>query len=164
MSCLSLKPDMKRVHPSGYQKRAETAKKIAASVDNVPKIHSFFSPSTSTVTTDETLETPYHSVNVEDVVVLDDTSHTTSASAEDISVPQTIIQTEITECISSAIPCIQAEFEHDDFYDLAYPSDRGHFEDTITDLGLKKKIVLYGPCQPNITFTSNEDGRKFSID
>jgi len=34
---------MKRVHPSGFQKRAEMAKKIDVSVDSVPKINSFFS-------------------------------------------------------------------------------------------------------------------------
>jgi hypothetical protein len=52
----------------------------------------------------------------------------------------------------------------DEFFDNKYPSDRGHFNATVTDTDITRKIVMHGPCQPDISFPPNEKGRRFSAD
>ncbi|KAL5246018.1 hypothetical protein ACI65C_013426 [Semiaphis heraclei] len=48
-----------------------------------------------------------------------------------------------------------------------YPTDRGHFEETIISSDLKRIILQYGPCRPKIDFPYHKDGsgipRKCSI-
>jgi Domain of unknown function (DUF4371)/hAT family C-terminal dimerisation region len=152
---------MKRVHPSGFQKRTEMAKKIAASVDSVPKINSFFKTLISNVALeDETVNMPMplplHSEE-QNMLVLDATSN------EGLPVSETVIT---AECVSTtdADSTHELDTDSDSFYDQTYPTDRGNFDDTILDTDLKKKIVLFGPCQPHIPFPSNDTGRKFSVE
>jgi len=42
-----------------------------------------------------------------------------------------------------------------------YPTDRIHFEDTIKNNYIKRCILAYGPCRPDIVFpkTTKEDGK-----
>lgn len=42
-----------------------------------------------------------------------------------------------------------------------YPTDRIHFEDTINNNYIKRCILTYGPCRPEIVFpkTTKEDGK-----
>jgi len=37
----------------------------------------------------------------------------------------------------------------------AFPTDRGKFSETINNANLKRKIILFGPCKPNIKFPVN---------
>lgn len=37
----------------------------------------------------------------------------------------------------------------------AFPTDRGKFPETIYNAHLKRKIILFGPCKPNIKFPEN---------
>lgn len=181
---------MKRIHPSGFQKRSEMAKKKAAAVGNVPKINSFF----STASAEDTR-------SVASGTALSTQVDTDNNDPELPQFPQTVIKTEIDECLNTAsndsnelnealdgtgdIPDNNTvntsqldhpdsdsignvtnviEVAHDQFYDQEYPSDRGNYDETIVDLDLKRKIVQYGPCQPHINFQPNESGRKFSSD
>lgn len=45
-----------------------------------------------------------------------------------------------------------------------YPTDRAHFLKIALSDDIKKSIIAYGPCQPDIEFPRNEDKRKFSIE
>jgi len=56
---------------------------------------------------------------------------------------------------------------------LDFPTDRGHFPETLTSSSLKKQIILYGPCKPsenfllcsNSMFTDGKSNpRRFSSD
>lgn len=46
---------------------------------------------------------------------------------------------------------------------LDYPTDRGHFVGVYLSNHMKKSIMTYGPCRPDIEFPRNDDKRKFSI-
>ena len=146
---------MKRVHPSGYQKRAEIAKKIAASVENAPKINSLFQRRSAATDHDHTLATEGSEHNATGTGVSGVEDNTSGVEVAEV--------VEVGDTADTAIGG-NNQTEQDAFSDLEYPSDRGHYEDTIGDMDLKKKIVLCGPCQPHIMFKSNEAGRKFSVD
>lgn len=37
-------------------------------------------------------------------------------------------------------------------FNLEFPTDRGHFPETLTSSNLKKQIIIYGPCKPSDAF------------
>lgn len=46
-----------------------------------------------------------------------------------------------------------------------YPTDRVHFNENINDSNIKRSILAYGPCRPNIAFPSSahEDGNTYKF-
>lgn len=146
---------MKRIHPSGFQKRNEQAKRAAASVESVPKIYSFFNPDiVAPGPLDSTEETP--AITIETPVNND---HETDYTDDSKPILQSVLPVPDHVSNSNNIETVQ-----DKFFDEAYPTDKCNFDDPIVDTDLKKKIVLFGPCQPNVPFKPNKSGRKFSID
>jgi len=51
--------------------------------------------------------------------------------------------------------CISFFSDKDLDLNAAFPTDRGKFPETINNAHLKIKIILFGPCKPNIKFPEN---------
>ena len=78
-----------------------------------------------------------------------------------------VCNTENTTGVDLSVVDNGTDIVRDEFVDKEikkYPSDRGHFYATVTDMDIRRKIVRYGPCQPLISFPPNEKGRRFPVD
>lgn len=98
------------------------------------------------------------SENIETNDLIDDVSDSNGNIKTNEQTQQRIEQTEYnmsinrgTSCSSSIdIPSNEQGLElnlNDEF-----PTDRGKFAETITNTNLKRQIIMFGPCKPNIKF------------
>jgi hypothetical protein len=177
---------MKRAYASGHAKRVEKEKRIKSSTENVPKLTSFFAQSTSSASAASTTNNEYDvTVNVscdEDqgqevlfklfetdrkdvdparVLTLNENDDHTAESAESPVVGDAIVVQHTSANADSDSNCGACSFQMTN----NFPSDRGLYQEHISDAGLKDSLAKHGACQPNeqqVTFPTNDDGRKFS--
>lgn len=161
---------MKRTYASGYAKRAEKEKRVKASTENVPKLTSFFvessakkadselevaSPADVSLTAVTANEAPDE--DQEHAVEIDAASGTSDVdNAIKSSVSDDVID---VQCISENTESGSFQHAH------TFPSDRGLYQQHITDTDLKDLLAKHGACQPNedqVAFPTGDDGRKFS--
>ena len=148
---------MKRNYPSGACKKKLKREQLIAAVENSSKITTAYFTSKSQEDTGNAsnLSDSLQSLPKEDVTQI----HTLEESSASNADGQNI------EMIDSA----EMESENDAYDDgddanfdlnLEFPSDRGHYGETITDENLRQKIYDFGPCQPKGLF-QEKDGIEY---
>ena len=166
---------MKRTYKSGAQKRSETKKKIAKSVENTKSLTSYFSSASSghvehgatssdNTTTNE-IDGETSDNNISDTETPDNISDTETAdNISDTETPDNISDTETPDNISDTETPFDGQEDADssnagssagnlenhillDFHNK-FPTDRGILPGDITDCNLKRTIVQHGPCKP----------------
>ena len=181
---------MKKSYVSGAQKRTDEKRKRIAALQSVPVISCFFpNPQRDNPSVLDELNNEKSCVRVSDESPPTADSNSGSGPVDKINIDSqcsssssmffdkeptaqnttdaVVVRTSTSNEINNTPEGSSTDPDQildDEFYKREYPTDKSHFEQLVEDVALKRKIVLYGPCQPQGPFTANESGRKFSVD
>ena len=148
---------MKRTYKSGAQKRSETKKKIAKSVENTKSLTSYFSSASSG-------HVEHGATSSDNTTTNEIDGETSDNNISDTEPPDKISDTETPDNISDTETPFDGQEDADssnagssagnlenhillDFHSK-FPTDRGILPGDINDCNLKRTIVQHSPCKP----------------
>lgn len=175
---------MKRTYASGHAKRVESSRKKKASIENVPKLTTFFSTESSNRSDSDTISDEGRNI-VKQISTGDgEENHSNSTISEKQQQEEQEPTTTTSILASTTHENVQVEVKRTENEDSLtaveiresvsefhfhaanrFPSDRGLYPEFIGDKGLKDILAKQGACQPNedqISFPADSKGRKFS--